>query len=61
MGYKNIHAIIKCERSEPGKIEIELSRVNMLSFNACEASQKKVKIELSQAENFALFPQILAS
>ena len=25
VGYKNIHVIIKCQRSEPEKIEIELS------------------------------------
>ena len=28
--YKNIHVIIKCERSELEKIEIKLSRAKML-------------------------------
>ena len=46
-------------------IEIELSRANMLWFNASEAPEKKMKIELKRAKtfwkNFASPPPILAS
>ena len=65
MGYKNIH--VKCERSEPEKIEIELSQAN--SYNLMRAKRAKKSKNWSVPskasgkflKNFALFPPILAS
>ena len=45
VGYKNIHVIIKCERSEPvKKIEIELSRANSYNFMRAKRARKFKKL-----------------
>ena len=59
---------MKCEPSEPDKIEIELSRANSYNLMRAKRAEKNLKIEVLRAkraefflENFALFPPILAS
>ena len=55
MGYKNIHVKVKCERSEPEKIEIELLRANSCNLMRAKRAGKIAKVEVSRAkraENF---------
>ena len=60
---------MKCERSEPEKIEIELTRGTSYNSMRAKRAEKKSKnwSAASEAsgkfflENFALFPPILAS
>ena len=67
VGYKNIHVIIKCERSEREKIEIELlEEIVIIECKRSELEKIKnwtVESEASEKflENIALFPPILAS
>ena len=43
VGYKNIHVKMKCERSEPEKIEIELSRAKSYNIMRAKGAEKKSK------------------